>query len=136
MAQSALKSGVRLADKALNFVAPTCRLRPLRDQIIVYPVSLWLSDTLCADWTGEVIRGRVIAAGPGCYPNIHSRGFKDGKPYHTIRQSRVFRPTEVKVGDLVELGGMEIGGYLWPKVWVEGAWCVICQEQDVAVLHE
>ncbi len=127
--------GVRLADKALNFIAPGRRIRPLRDQIIVKPVPLWLSDTINADWSGEVVRGVVIAAGPGCYPNIHRRGFKDGKPYRTVRQSSVFRPTEVRIGDIVQLGGMEIGGYLWPKVWAEGEWCVICREEDVAVLE-
>jgi hypothetical protein len=131
-----LKSGVRLADRAINFVAQEERLRPLRDQIIVKPLPLSLSERLRADWHGEVVRGVVIAAGPGCYPNIHARGFKDGKPYHTIRESKVFRPIEVKVGDVVELGGMELGGYLWPKVWAQGDWCVICREQDVAVLHE
>lgn len=130
------KSGVRLGCRAVNFVAPEARLRPLRDQLIVKPLPLALSDRLRADWHGEVVRGRVIAAGPGCYPNIHSRGFKDGKPYHTIRESKVFRATEVRVGDVVELGGMELGGYLWPKVWCDGDWCVICREEDVAVLHE
>ncbi len=128
--------GVRISDKTINFVAKAERIRPLRDQIIVKPLPLRFSPTIKAEWRGEAIRGEVIAAGPGCFPNLHSRGTKDGKPYHTIRQSKHFRPTEVKIGDVVELGGMEIGGYLFPKVWVDGEWCVICREQDVAVLHD
>ena len=128
--------GVRLADRAVNFVSPGRTLRPLRDQLIIRPLPLSLGDRIEAAWGGEPVRGEVIAAGPGCYPNIHRRGMKDGKPYRTVRESRVFRATEVKVGDVVELGGMEIGGYLWPKVWCGGDWCVICREQDVAVLHD
>lgn len=128
-------SGVRLADKAVNFVGQGEALRPLRDQIIVKPLPLPLGRRIQADWAGEPVRGRVIAAGPGCYPNIHARGTKDGKPWRTVRQSRAFRPTEVKIGDVVSLGGMEIGGYLWPKVWADGDWCVICREQDVAVIE-
>lgn len=128
-------SGVRLKDQALNFVAPGRRIRPLRDQIIVKPLALSLSERIEADWSGETVTGRVIAIGPGCFPRLHARGIKDGKPWRTVRESKHFRPTEVKVGDVVHLGGMEIGGYLWPKVWADGAWCVICREQDVAVLE-
>jgi co-chaperonin GroES (HSP10) len=134
-------SGVRLSDRGLNFIAPELDIRPLRDQIIVKPLPLKWSDTVDAEYSGEVTRGTVIAVGPGCYPNIHERGTKPGKdgrpvPYHTITPSRVFRPTEVRVGDIVELGGLEIGGYLFPKVWADGAWCIICREQDVAALHD
>lgn len=128
-------SGVRLSDRSINFVPQGRRIRPLRDQIIVKPLPLALSDTINANWDGEVVRGTVVAAGPGCYPRIHQRGFKNGQPYRTVRQSLHFRATEVKIGDVVELGGLEIGGYLFPKVWFDGDWCVICSEQDVAILH-
>jgi hypothetical protein len=131
-----MADGVRFHDRAVNFVTPAQRLRPLGDQLIVKPTPPDHSRHVKTDWRGEPLRGVVIAAGPGCYPNLHARGMRDGKPYHTIRQSKVFRPTEVKIGDLVELGGLELGGYLWPKVWAQGDWCVICREQDVAILHE
>lgn len=128
-------SGVRLKDQTVNFIAPGRRIRPLRDQIIVKPLRLKLGDRIKADWDGQPVCGVVIAAGPGCYPNIHARGFRDGKPYRTVHQSRVFRPTEVKIGDIVHLGGLELGGYLFPQVWAAGAWCVLCREQDVAVVE-
>jgi hypothetical protein len=126
--------GVRLADKSVNFVRG--RVRPLRDQVIVKPLPLKLGDKLAADWQGAPVVGVVQAVGPGCYLNIHEKGFKDGKPYRRVRQSKVFTPTEVKPGDKVHLGGMELGGYLFPQVWIDGAWCVLCREQDVAVLQE
>lgn len=131
-----IASGVRLTDKTVNFIPPGRKIRPLRDQLIIKPLPLALGEQLHADWSGEVVCGRVVAAGPGCYPNLHARGFKDGKPYHTVRESRQFRPTEVKIGDLVHLGGLELGGYLFPKVWFDGDWCVICREQDVAVIED
>lgn len=127
---------MRLSDTSLNFIHPGRRIRPLRDQLIVKPVPLTLSKKIAAQWRGEPVKGIVIAAGPGCYPNIHERGMRDGKPYRSVRQSKVFRPTEVKVGDVVHLGGMELGGYLWPKLWAEGGWCVICREADVAVMED
>lgn len=132
---AAEERGVRFADKAVNFVSQGQTIRPLRDQILVKPLPVALGDRIQADWHGQVLRGIVTAAGPGCYPNIHARGFKDGKPYHTVRQSKVFRATELKIGDVVELGGREIGGYLFPKVWFDGDWCVICREADVAIVH-
>jgi hypothetical protein len=42
----------------------------------------------------------------------------------------------VKIGDIVQLGGMELGGYLWPKVFIDGKECCICTEQDVAVIED
>lgn len=129
-------SGLRVRDQAVNFVAPGRRIRPLRDQIIVKPLPLQLGQRLRADWSGEVVRGRVVAAGPGCYKNIHRRGIKDGKPWRTVHPSQFFTPNAVKVGDIVQLGGMELGGYLWPKVWAAGDWCVICREEDVCFIEE
>lgn len=127
--------GLRLKDKTLNFVSPSERLRPLRDQIIVKPLPLKLNDTIQSEWRGEVVYGTVVAAGPGRFPNVHKRGNKDGKPYRTVYESRRFRPTEVKVGDRVHLGGLSIGGYLFPRVWAEGDWCVIASEQDVCAVE-
>lgn len=128
-------SGVRLKDKSLNFIS-SGRVRPLKDRIIVKPLRLKLSEGIDADWNGAPVRGVVLAVGPGSYPNIHARGVKDGKPWRTVRQSQHFRPTEVRIGDVVSLGGMEIGGYLFPQIWFEGAWCVICQEADIAVIED
>ena len=74
--------------------------------------------------------------GAGKYAIIHERGTRDGKPYHTIRQSKYFTPTELKVGDIVELGGLQFDGYLFEQVGIDGVPHVICQEADVAVVYE
>jgi co-chaperonin GroES (HSP10) len=121
--------GVRFHDQSLNFV--TGQIRPLREKIIVKPLPPALSQTIATDWNGEAVRGEVIAVGPGTHPNIHEKGTKDGKPWRRVRQLQAFRPCDVKVGDIVQLGGMEIGGYLWPHILIDGEDMIICSEQDV-----
>jgi hypothetical protein len=129
-----IERGVRLADKSLNFV--TGQIRPLREKLIVKPLPPALSQTIRADWNGEAVRGEVIAAGPGTHPRIHEKGTTDGKPWRRVREGRAFRPCDVKVGDIVQLGGMEIGGYLWPHITVNGEDCIICSEQDVCGIED
>jgi co-chaperonin GroES (HSP10) len=124
-----ISSGQRLHDKGHTFVEG--QIRPLREKLIVKPLPPHLSQTIHADWNGEPVRGQVIAAGPGTYPNIHTRGKRDGKDFRTVRESSAFRPCDVQVGDIVHLGGMEIGGYLWPHIMVNGEDHIICSEQDV-----
>lgn len=123
--------GVRLSDKTCNPLLPGERLRPLRDQIVIRPLPVELSETLIAEWRGEVVRGQVVAVGPGVYPNVHQKSKRDGRDVRTVRPLKAFRPTDVKVGDIVDIGGMEIGGYLFTHVQIEGVDHVICREQDV-----
>ena len=122
--------GIRKHDKSLNFIAGA--IKPMREKIIVKPLPPALSQTIAADWNGEAVRGQVIAVGPGTYPRIHTKGFKNGQPFRTVRDLKAFRPCDVKVGDIVQLGGMEIGGYLWPHIMINGEDHIICSEQDVA----
>jgi len=117
------------------------RLRPLRDKILVKVMTKELSDSVIANWAGKPVLGIVVAAGPGRYPNIHTRGFRPGVngepvPFHEIRISKVFRPTEVKVGQVVEFGGMEIGGYALNQVFIDGELHILTSEQDVVAVHE
>lgn len=126
-----VQTGVRLKDRQYTQITPDETIRPLRDQIIVKPLDPKWSPLIAIAYNGEALRGRVVATGPGCFPNVHARGKRDGKDYHSIRQSKIFRPTEVKVGDIVELGGAEIGGYLWTHVSINGEDHILCREQDV-----
>ena len=122
--------GLRLHDKSINFISG--QVRPLREKLIVKPLPPALSQTIAANWNGEAVRGKVIAAGPGTHPRIHEKGTKDGKPWRTVREIKAFRPCDVKVGDIVQLGGMELGGYLWNHILIDGEDHIIISEQDVA----
>lgn len=134
-----IQDGIRPRDKSLNFVSG--KIKPTEDWLIVKPLPPRLSQTIAAHWNGEVTRGEVIAVGPGKYRNLHERGFKPGKEgkaeqYRKVRKSKVFVPTEVKVGEIVNLGGMDIGGYLWKHIQVDGQDCVWCMEADVCFVED
>ena len=122
-------NSVRIDHKTPDFIAAGERIRPLRDRIVVRPLEPEHSDILTIPWLGKPLRGEVIAAGPGSYPKkykLNAQGHKQSFTY-----SNHFQPTEVKPGDIVELGGREIGGYMFPKIWINGIAHVICQEADV-----
>lgn len=129
------ESGVRLTDKSYHTLLPGESIRPLRDRIVLKPLDCKLSETILAVFSGETVRGEIVAIGPGKYPNRHYRGKKDGKEWRHIKPSQVFRPTELKVGDIVSLGGMELGGYMFPTVYMNGAKHILCEEADVAVVE-
>ena len=129
------ESGTRLHDKSCNFILPTEKVRPLRNRLICEVLPVKLGELIEADFQGDAVRGRVIASGPDTYPRIHRRGTRDGKPWRAVTDARYFRPNEVKVGDIISCGGMEWGGYLWPRLLVDGKDCFICTEDDVAVIE-
>ena len=122
------KSGVELTRKSLDILSGN--IRPLGDRIVVRPLPLKLSETIHAHWMGKAIRGEVIAVGPGEFPNRYNGDRSK------VWKSKAFRKTEVKVGDIVELGGMELGGYQFPRYLLNGEEVIIASEKDVAVLRE
>jgi co-chaperonin GroES (HSP10) len=122
--------------RTIAFVRHDETLRPLRDVIIVKPEPPKFSETIAVDWGGKPVRGEVLAVGPGTWPYRHKRGERDGKRFHTIAESRQFRPTEVRVGDKVELGGLERDGYDFATCLWGGVECVIATEKDVAAIVE
>jgi len=126
----------RCERETTDYLAPGETLRPLRDGIIVKVLPLKLSQTIHAEWAGSAVRGEIIAVGPGHYPNIHERGRTDGKDWRRVRQSSHFRPTEVKVGQIVHLGGMENGGYIWPKIYINHEEHVHATERDICGIEQ
>lgn len=139
MNQAPLKFGVREGHESLYAIPASSRIRPLRDQIVVEPLSHNPSSVIeVVDNHTKPLRGRVLAVGPGCYPWLYKG--KDGRWSQSVpkgertaqKPSPAFRPCDVKVGDIVELGGLEIGGYLHPKVRWGDKEVVICREEDVA----
>jgi co-chaperonin GroES (HSP10) len=124
-----VKSGVRL-DRQSTDIIPQGSLRPLRDHIIVKPLD-WTPSKIIQviDQTNKPLRGVVKAVGPGCYPWRYNAGRSKRWP------SQVFRKTEVKVGDTVELGGLENQGYSFPQVLIGTELHLICREEDVVGIH-
>ena len=129
-----IKSGVELDRKRVEYIPPDAVIKPLGDRIFVKPLPALTSTILSVVHQSKALRGTVVAVGPGyrlkkLYRNSRGEAVKSGET------GRV-RPTEVKVGDVVELGGKEIGGYSFPRINIGNEEHIICQEQDVAMIVE
>lgn len=124
---------MRIGHEAVDGVRADQRIRPLRDHIVVEPLEYAPSTVVEVVYGGRPLRGRVLATGPGCFPKRY-----DGPKGNRTKSwdSKAFRPCDVKVGDVVELGGIEIEGYLHPRVRWGDKDVVVCREEDVAGVIE
>ena len=109
------------------------KLRMLRDQMLVEPILNNWSSIIYVINSNKPMRGIVRAIGPGHYPKKYN-GPK-GKRTKSW-DSKVFQPTECKVGDIVELGGLQFGGYSFQTVYIGNVLHLICREADVAGIVE
>lgn len=109
------------------------KARMLGDRILIRPMDWDASKTIVAIRHGRDVRGEVLAVGPGHNP------IKYKENRSKMDYSRHFRPTEVKVGDVVELGGLNVfdgKGYEFTEVIYNGEPCLICSERDVAIVRD
>jgi hypothetical protein len=126
-------SGVRLGNETFDAVPESSRIRCLRDQIVLKPLEWRPSAVIDVAYFGKPLRGEVLSVGPGTYPKRYNG--RKGQRSKTW-DSKAFRPTEVKVGDIVELGGLEIGGYLHTTFRWGATECVMVREEDIAIVCE
>lgn len=119
------QSGVSLNRKRVDRIPADATIRPLRDQIVIKPLAWEPSKILEVVYRGRTLRGEILAVGPGHYP----------KKYNHDRSkswdSKQFVPTQVKVGDVVELGGLELRGYAFDELLWGNQPVVVCREADV-----
>lgn len=116
----------------MEFIPRESTIRPLRDKILLRPLAWEPSKILEVVRHGRPLRGEVIAVGPGSHPTKRKDGPKG--PRSLLTYSKRFQPTEVKVGDIVELGGLNIfdgKGYQFTEVMHGTELLLICQEADV-----
>lgn len=120
--------GRRVGNESFDSISAKATVRPLRDQIILEPVPWPFSDIIEVVYTGRPLRGKVRAIGPGCYEKRYNgpKG-KRSKSW----DSKQFRPCDVKVGDIVQLGGLSLEGYLFPTFRWGDKEMVICRENDI-----
>lgn len=112
-------------------------LRLLGDRILFRPLEWDASKIVIAIRHGRPVRGEVIAVGPGIHPVSKRTKLGDGR--QRIDFSKRFRPTEVKPGEIVELGGLNIfdgKGYQFTEVIYNGELCLICAERDIAGVRD
>lgn len=134
MNQSPISYGTRIGNETTTIIPADAKIRPLRDQIIVEPLDWQPSKIILVAGTHtKPLRGIVRAVGPGVYPKRYNgRKGRRTKSW----DAKCFRPTDVKVGDVVELGGLEIGGYLHQTIIWGTTEMVVCREEDVALVCE
>ncbi len=114
-------------------------LRMLGDRILLKPLEWDASKIIIAIRHGRAVRGEVITTGPGKWVTRTVTGKRDGKDYRKRYETKAFQKTEVKPGDIVELGGLNIfdgKGYMFPEVLVGTERYIIVQEADVAIVRD
>ena len=125
--------GVRIGNETITGVSGDATIRPLRDQIVLEPLEWKPSRLISVAYKGRPLRGIVRAVGKGVYPKRYN-GPK-GKRTKTW-DSKAFRPCDVKVGDVVELGSIEnengtLDGYLFSTFWWGSKEMILCREEDI-----
>jgi hypothetical protein len=126
--------GAELSHKTTTYIPAEATLRPLRDVIIIEPLDGVLSAIIHVIDECKPLKGIVRAVGPGCYPKRYNHSDKGKRT--KMWDSRHLRRTEVKVGQTVELGGLNIGGYAFQTFYHGDKLMLICREEDVAGVHE
>lgn len=104
-------------------------IRPLKDRLFIKPLDIKFSEIIECIRFGRPVRGKVIAAGPGNYRRRYNRD--RSKTW----ESKTFIPMQVKVGDIVELGGLNIfdgQGYSFDEVLYGTERLLVITEKDVA----
>lgn len=131
--QQPIQNGVRIGNELLACIRADETIRCLRDQIVIEPLPIDHGTSLALVYWGKPVRGRVLAVGPGIYPKRY-----DGRKGQRTKSwdSKAFRPCDVRVGDVVDLGGLELGGYLFTRVLWGDKDVVICREEDIAGIVE
>jgi hypothetical protein len=113
------------------------QVRMMHDHILVKPLQWQPSTILEVVRHGRPLRGQVMRVGRGRNPMKYKAGPKG--PKSLMDYSKHFRPTEVREGDVVELGGLNAfdgAGYQFTEVIVGAETMLICSERDVAFVHE
>ena len=124
--------GAEISFKDRTSVPADVAIRPLRDVIIVEPIDGWMSAIIHVVHECKPVKGIVRAVGPGCYPRRYDHADKAKRT--KVYFSSVRRPTQVQVGEHVELGGLENGGYAFQTFYWGEKLMLIAREEDVCFI--
>jgi chaperonin GroES len=123
--------GVRVENALLTFVREDEDIRCLRDHIIVEPLDIDHGTMMALVYRGCPVRGRVLSVGPGRFQKKY-----DGPKGKRSKSwdSKHFTPCDIQPGDLVDLGGLELGGYLFTRIIWGSTDVVTAREADIAIV--
>lgn len=112
-------------------------LRMLGDRILLRPLPWKPSETIDVIRFGRPVRGTIVSIGNGENPKKYKRN-REGQKV-SFEYSKHFRPSELKPGDTVEIGGINIfdgDGYKFEEITVNNETLLVCSEKDVACVCE
>ncbi|WP_233854085.1 co-chaperone GroES family protein [Paraburkholderia sp. HD33-4] len=123
-----------LSYASTTYIEPEATIRCLHDYMIVEPLNIEHSLILDVVENIKPVRGVVKAIGPGIYPNVYDHPDKHKRT--KMWKSKTFQPTQIKVGDLVELGSIRIdgkmSGYSFQQIMIGSKMHIMCREADVS----
>lgn len=136
--------GVMMTDENITFIPATCRLRMLRDQLVIEPMDVLHSRLLIVPpHKSKLVRGKIIAAGPGLYPNRYADKNGHILPLGRDKSKRAmvlagtsFRPVTVKVGQIVHLDGRQTGKDAFEAFYWGDKYCLHAREEDIAGVED
>lgn len=112
-------------------------MRMMGNRILLKPLEWDASKIIYAIRHGRPVRGIVMAVGPGSNPMKYKDGPKGKRSL--MEYSKRFQRTELEIGDIAELGGLNIfdgKGYQFTDVLYNNEMCLICSENDVAIVRD
>ncbi len=133
--------GTRLEQKLNCFIPADHEIRPMRNQIFAEPLPWTPSSIIHVVTDKKPMRAKIVAIGPGTWikqyfskkTGIWAPPWAPPARPDRIksRDSKTFKKCDAKVGDVIDLGGLEIGGYLFPRITWGNKEVLICTEDDV-----
>jgi hypothetical protein len=130
--------GGELGYDSMTYVEPEARIEPKHDYIVVEPLDVEHSKILTVIEDTKPLRGIVKAVGPGHYPLCYDHPDKHRRT--KMWRSKVFQPTTLKIGDIVELGAVKrdgrMHGYSFQTVMWGTKPHILCREEDVSGVVE
>lgn len=123
------RCSARITHDGNTFIYAHEKIRPLRDWMVIEPLPVAHSSILVVLEDMKPTRGLVKAIGPGCYPKKYDHPDKHKRT--KMWDSKHFLPTQIKVGDIVDLGGREIKGYAFQSFLWGDKPHLMCREPDV-----
>lgn len=126
--------GGELSYASTTYIDPASEIRCLHDYMVVEPLNIEHSLVLDVIENIKPVRGVVKAIGPGIYPNVYDHPDKHKRT--KMWKSKTFQPTQVKVGDVVELGSIRVDGrvtgYSFQQIMIGSKMHIMCTERDVS----
>lgn len=123
-----------LSYDSMTYIEPGATITPKHDYIVVEPLEVEHSMILAVVENIKPVRGIVKAVGPGHYPMCYDHPDKHRRT--KMWRSKTFQPTQIKVGDIVELGSVKEGGrivgYSFQQIMWGTKMHIMCREADVS----